>query len=241
MQIQGSVLVFPRLCLLWHVKALEVRPACPRRRRRRRAPTDPRPGQDVGDDSLAALTVYHPRPGAPTLPLPPPPLSPLRVRRRALHPGRGREHAGAAARHPGLLPPARHQRGGHEPGARPLPPEPCAGSLSHVLGTAQRRGHVQLHGAGSAPPPLPGRVRCKHRACLQRGDRRLRASPTQRLTSADKLAFLASIRRREARKKTSAECGSTATADADRGASSGGNSEPWQPAKAETTTQCCSE
>ena len=38
--IQGSVMVFPRLCLLWHVKSLE----------------------DVDDDSLSLLSVYHPRP-----------------------------------------------------------------------------------------------------------------------------------------------------------------------------------
>ena len=74
MQIQGSVLVFPRLCLLWHVKALEVRPARPPAPPPPRADR-PRPGQDVGDDSLAALTVYHPRPGAPQGLCPPPPLA----------------------------------------------------------------------------------------------------------------------------------------------------------------------
>ena len=40
--IQGSVMVFPRLCLLWHVRGLE----------------------DVNESNLSLLSVYHPRPGA---------------------------------------------------------------------------------------------------------------------------------------------------------------------------------
>ena len=40
--IQGSVMVFPRLCLLWHVRGLE----------------------DVNESNLSLLSIYHPRPGA---------------------------------------------------------------------------------------------------------------------------------------------------------------------------------